>query len=262
MSSPRAGGMYQDVSHKHTVGMGQEKWKCSPESRDPTLYNPYQITTAVPHTAYFPDPSTLDFFSSWYMYHTKKSNCLKKHLKALYNHLQSSLPGDVQLNLFWQKEELMIVSLLTYCRMSTFIFTSTFQSDFSRKMGAVGKRKSESPAGLSGKRPLPSGQVSKLWVSHRTEPLYNLTWWLEDSPFSPSPAGWFKHPCLADCMVYSLFWSSTTLSRELPVSSRPLWSVLLHLVQSWAKPHQCWCDPNWLDIVNTWFCGAPSAHTL
>lgn len=175
---------------------------------------------------------------------------------------KSSLPADVQLNLFWQKEELMIVSLLTYCRMSTFIFTSTFQSDFSRKMGAVGKRKSESPAGLSGKRPLPSGQVSKLWVSHRTEPLYNLTWWLEDSPFSPSPAGWFKHPCLSDRMVYSLFWSSTALSRELPVSSRPLWSVLLHLVQSWAKPHQCWCDPNWSDIVNTWFCRAPSAHTL
>lgn len=86
---------------------------------------------------------------------------------------KSSLPADVQLNLFWQKEELIIVSQLTYCRMSTFIFTSTFQSDFSRKTGAVGK--SESPAGLSGKRPLPSGQVSKLWVSHRTEPLYNLT---------------------------------------------------------------------------------------
>lgn len=76
----------------------------------------------------------------------KKSNCPKKHPKALYNHLQSSLPEDMQLNLFWQKEELIIVSLLTYCRMSTIIFTSTFQSEFSRKKGAVGEGKSESPA--------------------------------------------------------------------------------------------------------------------
>lgn len=173
--------------------MEQEKWKCSPESRDPTLYNPYQITTAVPHTAYFPDPSTLDFFSSWYMYHTKKSNCLKKHPKALYNHLQSSLPEDVQLNLFRQKEELIVVSLLTYCRMSTFIFTSTFQSDFARKMGAVGKRKSESPAGLSGKRPLLSGQVSKLWISHRTEPLYNCTSWRTHPSPLLLPAGLSTH---------------------------------------------------------------------